>query len=65
MNAADRRRGPVDINIIEPDVGKNCAAGGKNELTDQVPDPESRGRESLWLIALKAGRFNTAPGETG
>jgi len=57
--------GRVDINIIEPDVEKNCAAGGKNELTDKVPDPEGRGREPLWLVALSAGRFNTAPGGTG
>jgi hypothetical protein len=42
---------PADINIIEPDVGKNRAAGGKNELTDKVPDPEGRGRESFWLVA--------------
>jgi hypothetical protein len=55
----------IDINIIEPDVGTNCAAGGKNELTDKVPDPVGRGREPLWLVSGSAGRFNTAPGETG
>jgi hypothetical protein len=43
--------GPVDINIIEPDVGKNCAAGAKNELIDKVPDLEGRGREPLWVVA--------------
>jgi hypothetical protein len=36
---------PVDINIIEPDVGKNCAAGAENGLTDKGPGPEGQGQE--------------------
>ena len=57
--------GSVDINIIEPDVEKNCAAGAKNALAEKVPDPDGRGREPRWWVALTAHWFNTAPGGTG